>query len=166
MAKSKIRLENEAFDTSFETEAVFDNDTIADPVIDPVGAAIFSVASVDAFQKGVEKAAEMNKQNVTALVESMSAVTKGLEQLSTEAVSFAKAAFEDGVKTSKALMAVKSPQEFATLQSDYTRAAFDQFVNQAAKFNDLGMTAVKNAYAPINERVTAVSKAVQKARIH
>lgn len=163
MARSKVKLENEAFDTSFESEAVYDNDSVIDPVVDP---AEFGAASVDAFQKGIEKAAEVNKQNVNALVESMAAVTKGLEVLGTEAVSFAKQAFEEGVRTGKALMTVKSPQEFASLQSDYTRAAFDQFVNQAAKFNDLSMTAAKNAYAPINERVTALSKLVQKTRIH
>lgn len=142
-----------------KSKTTVENDTVID-------APEFNGISVDALQKGFEKATEINKQNIEALVESVTAVTKGLEVIGSEAVTFAKQAFEEGVKVGKALMAVKSPQDFATLQSDYTRAAFDQFVGQAAKLNDLSMTAMKNAYAPINERVTAVTKVVQKARFH
>lgn len=154
MAKSKVAYNNDVL----EAEAELDTGAI-----DPTA---FNGVSVDAFKKGFEKAAELNKQNIEALVESITAVTKGLEVIGSEAVSYTKQALEEGVKAGKALLAVKSPQDFATLQSDYTRAAFDQFVNQASKFNDLSMTAVKNAYAPINERVTAVSKLVQKTRLN
>ena len=120
--------------------------------------------TLEAFQNSIEKAVEMNKENVEAFVESITAATKGLEVLSGESLSFAKQVFEDGVKAGKAMLAVKSPQEFMTMHSDYTRSVFDQIVNQATKVNDLGMTAMKNAYAPINDRVTTLSKAVQKAR--
>lgn len=120
--------------------------------------------TLEAFQNSIEKAVEMNKENVEAFVESIAAATKGLEVLSGESLSFAKQVFEDGVKASKAMLAVKSPQEFMTMHSDYTRSVFDQLVNQATKVNDLGMTAMKNAYAPINDRVTTMSKTIQKAR--
>lgn len=120
--------------------------------------------TIEAFQHSVERAVELNKENVEAFVESMTAATKGLEVLNGESLAFAKHVFEDGVKAGKAMMAVKSPQEFFTLQGEYTRSVVDQFVNQATKVNDLSMTALKNAYAPINDRVTTMAKAVQKAR--
>ncbi len=119
---------------------------------------------LEALKNGVEKAVEMNKENVEAFVEYMTAATKGIEVLSGETLSFTKQVIEDGVKAGKAMMSVKTPQEFFTLQSDYSRALIDQLVNQATKVNDLGMTAAKNAYAPLNERVTTLSKAIQKAR--
>jgi phasin family protein len=120
--------------------------------------------SLEALQNGLERAVEMNKENVEAIVESLSAATRGLEVISGESLSFAKQVFNDSVKAGKALMSVKSPQEFMTMHSDYSRSVFDQIVNQATKVNDLGMTAMKNAYAPINTRVTSLAKAVQKSR--
>lgn len=120
--------------------------------------------SVEAIQKGIERAAEMNKENMGALVESITAATKGLEVLGGESMTFAKLILDEGMKASKAMMAVKSPQEFMTLHNEFTRSIIDQLVNQATKVNDLGMTAMKGAYAPINERVATMTKAVQKAR--
>lgn len=119
---------------------------------------------LEVVQKSIERAVEMNKENVEALVESMTAAAKSLEVLSGESLTFAKQVFDESIKTGKAMMAVKSPQEFMTLHSDYSRSVFDQLVNQATKVNDLGMTAIKSAFAPINERVTNLSKAVQKSR--
>ena len=120
--------------------------------------------ALETFQHGIERAVSTNKENIDAFVESMTAATKGFEVLSGESLAFAKHVFEDGVKASKAMMAVKSPQEFFTLQGEYTRSVVDQFVNQATKVNDLTLSALKTAYAPINDRVTTMAKAAQKAR--
>ena len=119
--------------------------------------------TLEGIQNSIGRAVEVNKENVEAFVESITAATKGLEVLSGESLTFAKHVFEEGVKAGKAMMSVKSPQEFMTLHSDYTRSVFDQLVNQATKVNDLGMTAMKSAFAPLNERVTSLSRVVQKA---
>lgn len=121
--------------------------------------------SLEAFKTSIERAVEMNKENVEALVECMTAATKGIEILSGESLSFVKQVISDSVKASKEMFSVKSPQEFMTKQSDFSRSVFDQFVNQATKVNDLGMTAMKNAYAPINERVTSLAKSAQQSRV-
>ncbi len=147
-----------------KSKSTVENETIGDTLNGFAGLNGVNGPTLEAFQNGIEKAVVANKENVEAFVESMTAATKGLEVLSGESLSFAKQIFEDGVKASKAIMSVKSPQEFFTLHSDYSRSVFDQLVNQATKVNDLGMTAMKNAYAPINDRVTTLSKAVQKAR--
>lgn len=123
----------------------------------------FSEASTQVLQ-GIERAAEMSRENAEAFVQSLTAAAKCVEVLSTESISFAKQSVEDGVKAGNAMLAAKSPQDFMKLQGDYTRTAFDQMVNQAAKFNDLGMTAMKSIYAPVTERVTALSKAVHQNR--
>jgi phasin family protein len=120
---------------------------------------------LEAFQHSIERAVEMNKENVEAFVECMTAATKGIEILSGESLSFVKQIFSDSVKASKDMFAVKSPQEFMTKQSDFSRSVFDQMINQATKVNDLGMTAMKKAYAPINERVTSLAKSVQQSRV-
>lgn len=144
--------------TEDDTKDVFSDDL--------KGFAAFTDANgpaMEVFQKSVDRAVEVNKENVEAMVESLTAATKALEVLSGESLSFSKQVFEEGVKVSKAMMAVKSPQEFMTLHSDYTRSVFDQLVNQTTKVNDLGMTGLKNTFAPINKRVGTLSKAAQKA---
>lgn len=131
------------------------------------GFAAFSGANgptLEVVQKSIERAVEMNKENVEAFVESMTSTMKSLEMLSGESLGFAKQVFDESIRTGKAMMAVKSPQEFMALHNDYSRSVFDQLVNQATKINDLGMTAMESAFAPINERVTKLSKAVQKSR--
>lgn len=141
-----------------------DSSNTADIGLD--GFAAFNGANgpaMEVIQKSIERTVEMNKENVEAFVGSMTAATKGLEVLSGESLAFAKQIFDESIKAGKAMMAVKSPQEFMTLHSDYSRSVFDQIVNQATKVNDLGMTAMKSAIAPLNERITSLSKAVQKA---
>jgi len=147
-----------------KSKKTVENDTIGDTVSGFAGLNGVNPPTLEALQKGVERTVEMNKENIEAFVESMTAATKGLEVLGGESLSFAKQVIEDGVKASKGLMSAKSPQEFFTLHGDYSRSVFDQIVNQATKVNDLGMTAMKNAYAPLNDRVTTMSKVVQKAR--
>lgn len=146
-----------------KSKSTVDKDTTGDILNGFAGLDGIHAPSLKALQKGVEQTVEMNKENVEALVESITAAAKGLEVLSGESLSFTKHIIEEGVKAGKAMMSVKSPQEFFTLQSDYSRLVYDQLVNQATKVNDLGMTAMKNAYAPINDRVTSLAKAVQKS---
>lgn len=141
-----------------------ETDSTGEPLNGFAGFAGANGPTLEALQNGMERAVEMNKENVDAFVESMTATTKGLEVLSGETLSFAKLLLEESVKASKAMMAVKSPQEFMTLHNEYTRSIFDQLVNQATKVNDLSKTAMKSALAPINDRVTTMSKAFNKAR--
>lgn len=118
----------------------------------------------DALQKGVERAVELNKEYFEAIVQSVTTAAKGLETLGNENLAFAKHTMEEGVKAAKAIMGVKSVQDFVTLQTEYSRSALDQFVNQAAKINDLTKTITKDAYAPINGRAVAFAEEIKKAR--
>lgn len=120
--------------------------------------------SIEAVQKGVERVVEANKEYIEAMVQSMTTAAKGLETLSTENLAFAKRSVEEGMKTAKAFMAVKTLQDYITLQTEYTRSTFDQFVNQATKINDLTQSLTKETYAPINSRVVAFAEEIKKAR--
>lgn len=118
----------------------------------------------EALQKGVERTVEFNREYFEAIVQSVTTAAKGLETLGNENLAFAKHTMEEGVKAAKAIMAVKSVQDFVSLQSEYSRSAFDQFVNQAAKINDLSQTITKDAYAPVNGRAVAFYEEIRKAR--
>ena len=118
----------------------------------------FDKSTMEAVQQGAERTVDMSKDNMEAWMQSMNATAKGLEKLSGENLEFAKHTMDESIKASKTM------QEFITLQTDFTRSMFDQFVNQATKINDMTMSMAKDSYAPINDRVTAFAELIQKAR--
>lgn len=124
----------------------------------------FDKSTIEAVQQGAEKTVDMSKDNMEAWMQSMTATAKGFEKLSGENLEFAKHTMDESIKASKAMMSAKTMQEFITLQTDFTRSMFDQFVNQATKINDMTMSMAKDSYAPINDRVTAFAELMQKAR--
>lgn len=121
-------------------------------------------ATTEALQEGVTRAVETSKENLDAVLQSVTLASKGFATLSNESLSFAKQSAEDAVKAAKAIMAAKTPQDYITLQTEYARTAFDQFVNQVAKFNDLTQTVAKDSVAPLSGRFSAMTEAAQKFR--
>ena len=77
----------------------------------------FQAAGAKAFREGIDKSVaslgELNahgKKNLDALAESAAVAQKGAEALSQQAMSFAKASWEDGVAASKDLSGARSVQ--------------------------------------------------------
>ena len=124
----------------------------------------FDSVSAEAFQDLAARAFEANKENLEAVVQSVTVTSKALAALGNENLAFAKTTLEESGKAAKALLSAKTAQDFFTLQTEYARSAFDQFVNQAAKINDLTQTLAKDAYAPLNGRFTELADVVHKAR--
>lgn len=124
---------------------------------------VFDGATIDAVKQGAARSAELNKDNLDALTRSLTATAKGVEALGSESRAFAKQTMEEGIEASKAMMSAKTIQEFMTLQTDYSRSVFDQFVNQATKVNDIAKCMAEDAYAPLNERATALAEVMQKS---
>lgn len=121
-------------------------------------------ATTEALQEGVTRAVETSKENLDAVLQSVTLASKGFATLSSESLSFAKQSAEDAVKAAKAILAAKTPQDYITLQTEYARTAFDQLVNQVAKFNDLTQTVAKDSVAPLSGRFAAMTEAAQKFR--
>lgn len=117
-----------------------------------------------ALTKNIDTAATFGRENFEAAIAAATAATKGIEQLNAESVAFAKQSVEEGMAAFKAITGAKSVNEAFEAQSEYAKSAFDAYVGHFAKFNDLMMAAAKDAFEPINGRVTAVVEVVQNAR--
>ena len=129
-----------------------------------------TAASTVAFKDGVEKtlaalndANSTSKKNLEAVVASVTAATKGAEELGAETMAFSKKAFEEQVAAAKALAGAKSVQEAVELQSAWAKSAFEGYVAQFGKFSELVTASVKETVKPINERVAAVVERAQAA---
>ena len=65
---------------------------------------------------------------------------------------------EANVEAAQKLGAVKNPQEFLDLQAKLAKAAYDDFVAESAKLQDLSVKVSSEAAQPLNERL---NKAVE-----
>ena len=124
-----------------------------------------------AFKDGMEKSMtalnELNaqsKRNLEAVVESVTAATKGAEQLSTEAMAYTKRAVEGQVEQAKALSGARSVQEVVELQTRYAKTAMEAYIAQMNKAAEIMSGVVKESFRPLNERATALVETMQSVR--
>lgn len=125
----------------------------------------------DAFKAGLEKAisnydnlVSYGKDTAEAYVKSATIAGKGLENLNSELYAFSKGAIEDSIAAGKALLGSKSVHEAFELQTDFAKSAFEAYVEELTKFNDLVTATAKDAFAPLQSRYQAWVEVVQNAR--
>ncbi len=131
----------------------------------------FASASNQAMKDGVERAVSAfgdfntySKENVEALVESMTTAGKSVEQLNAHVVAFTKQSMEDTVSNAKRVAGAKSVQEVIEVQTDFAKSALDNYLGEINKITDLMAGSVKSAMKPINARVTATVEMLQAQR--
>ena len=124
-----------------------------------------------ALREGMEKTsaslAELSaqsKQNLEALTASAHAAQKGVEALSTQALSYSKSSWEHGVAAAQTIAQAKSVQELVELQTNYAKSAMETYLSEVNKMTETLTTSVKDSFKPINERVTASVEKFQAAR--
>lgn len=112
--------------------------------------------------KSYEEFSVLAKANVDAVVKSGTIVAKGAEEAGKQVAAFNQSSLEKSVATGKALLAVKTLQELVELQNAYAKAAFDSFVSESTKLQQLSVKIANEALAPINERVNVTVEAFSK----
>ncbi|HSF91658.1 MAG TPA: phasin family protein [Paracoccaceae bacterium] len=116
---------------------------------------------VEKLTKGFEDVAAFSQQNVDAIVKSSEIAAKAAEGINNEVASFSKKTFEESVAAAKELAASKNVTELFEKQTAFAQAAFEGFVAQATKLNEIYTSAAKDIAAPLSERVTAATEAVK-----
>lgn len=130
----------------------------------------FTQAGNQAFKDSVEKtlsalneANSLSKGNVEAVVESLTAATKGAEAVGSQAVAFSKKQWEEAVASAKSLSTAKSLQEVIELQSKFAKSSMESYVSEINALSETLSSSFKDTYKPINARITA---AVEKFQSH
>lgn len=121
-------------------------------------------ANFDKAVKGYDKFLGYGKENLEAYVAAASAAGKGAETLHNELFSFSKHAIEDSVAATKAVLGSKSAHEVLELQTDFAKSAFENYVSQVTKMNEIFAATAKDAFGPLQTRYQAWVDAVQSAR--
>ena len=129
-----------------------------------------NAAGVRAIKDQVEKTmaamgelSAHSRKNFEAVVASATAATKGAESLGAQAMAYSKKSLEDGVGAAKSLASAKSLQEAVELQTAYAKTAFEGYIHEMTRMSETVAASMKDAMAPINERVSAVIERAQAA---
>jgi phasin family protein len=131
----------------------------------------FTTASNQAFKDNVEKSLSAlatfntySKQNLEAVVASVTAAAKGAEAISAQTLAFSKKSMEDNVAAAKTLANCKSLQEAVEYQTSFAKTAMETYMAQMNSMSETVTASMKDSFKPINERVTAFVERVQAAR--
>ena len=128
-------------------------------------------AGNQAFKDSVEKTLgalnevnALSKGNIEAVVESLTAATKGAETVGAQAMAFSKKNWDEAVTAAKTLSGAKSVQEVIELQSKYAKASMEAYVSELNLLTETLSSSFKDTFQPINARMTAAVEKFQSYR--
>ena len=119
------------------------------------------------MEKSLASLNEINahsKQNLEALVASVTAATKGAEALGSAAVAYTKKTTEANIAAAKSFAGVKSVQEAMELQSAWAKSSLEGYIAEVTKMGETLTASVKESLTPLNARVTAAVEKLQAVR--
>lgn len=99
------------------------------------------VTGFDDFQK-------LGKDQVDVAIQSVDALSKGMQALATEAADYSKRAFDEGTVAVEKLLSARSLDNAVQAQSDYVRTAYEGYVGQISKVGVIVADMAKDAYRP------------------
>jgi len=115
------------------------------------------------MMKSPEELVAFGQANMEAFVKSGQIWSAGMQELTKQMASTAKATFEESMSTFKALSTVKSVKEALDLQSSFAKAALEKAMAESNKLTDASIKLTEETLAPITARVTV---AVESLKTH
>jgi phasin family protein len=113
------------------------------------------------LSKGFDGAAAFGQENVDAIVKSSEIATKAAEGIGSELSAYSKKAFEDSVAAAQDLAGSKTVTELFEKQTAFAQNAFEGWMHQATKMNEICSAAAKDISAPLSARVSAATEAAK-----
>jgi phasin family protein len=103
------------------------------------------------------------KANVEALAASGQIWVAGVQDLTKQCVTTAKASYEESIAAFKALSAAKSVKEAIDLQGTYSKAMLATTLAESKKLTDASIRLTEQALAPLTARVAVAFESIAKA---
>ena len=159
--------------TRAKTAAAKQSETNVTDVADMVKEAASKVESItadaqktvteqfDKVSKSFEGMTAFGQENLDAIVKSSEIAAKAAEGIGSEISTFSKKSFEDGVAAAQDLAAAKTMTELFEKQTAFAQSAFEGWMHQATKMNEIYVSAAKEITAPLGARVNAASDAMK-----
>jgi phasin family protein len=104
---------------------------------------------------------KFSKQQLEAVNAIAASVTKGFQEIASESTDYSKKAFAANSAVVEQLLGAKSVETAIQIQTDYAKAAYDGFVAQATKLNELYVKLASEAFKPVESAFASVGKSVE-----
>jgi phasin family protein len=125
-------------------------------------------AGADALKAGFDKAIAgydsvvgYGKDTAEAVIKSATVAGKGAETLHNEIYAYTKQSMENSIAAGKAILSSKSVHEAIEVQTNFAKSAFENYVAELTKFNQLFSATAKDSFAPLQGRAQAWVDVVQ-----
>jgi len=106
------------------------------------------------MMKSTEDLVAFSQANLEAFVKSGQIWSAGVQELTKQMATSAKASFEESVSTFKAISTAKSVKEAIDLQSTFAKSALEKAMAESNKLTDASIKLTEQTLAPITARVT------------
>jgi hypothetical protein len=103
--------------------------------------------------KSMEDVQALGREGFEAYVASAAAMTKGFQSIAAESADFSRRSFEKGTQALEKVIAAKSVERALEVQQGYMKEAYESFLTQLTKFNELYAATVKDAYRPFEAQI-------------
>ncbi len=111
--------------------------------------------------KSFEDMTAFGQENFDAVVKSSEIAAKAAEGIGSEVSAFTKKSFEDSVAAAQDFASAKTVTELFEKQSAFAQSAFETFMGQATKMNEIYASAAKEISAPLSARMTAAADSMK-----
>ena len=115
------------------------------------------------MMKSTEDLVAFSQANFEAFVKSGQIWSAGVQELTKQIATSAKASFDESVSTFKAISTAKSVKEAMDLQSSFAKAALEKAMAESNKLTDASIKLTEQTLAPITARVTVAVETFGKA---
>ena len=115
------------------------------------------------MMKTTEDFVAFGQANLEAFVKSGQIWSAGVQELTKQFATSAKASFDESVSTFKAISTAKSVKEAMDLQSSFAKAALEKAMAESNKLTDASIKLTEQTLAPITARVTVAVETFGKA---
>jgi len=104
-----------------------------------------------------EEFQKFSKQQMDAVNAVASTMTKGFQQIAAESTDYSKKAFAANTEVVEKLLGAKSVDTAIQIQSEYAKTAYEGFVAQASRINELIVKLATEAFKPVETAIANVS---------
>jgi len=108
---------------------------------------------IKSMMKTTEELVAFSQANMEAFVRSGQIWSAGMQDLTKQIASSAKASFDESVSTFKAISSAKSVKEAMELQSSFAKSALEKMMAESNKLTDASIKLTEETLAPITARV-------------
>ena len=106
----------------------------------------------------VEDFQKFGKTQFEAMTAATTTVSKGLQEIATESSEYSKKSIAASSAVMEKLLGAKTVETAIQIQTDFAKSAYEGFVAQATRINELYSKVAKEAFKPV-EAVMAKTKA-------